>query len=93
MMLPLFFLAANISKMSKDAKVTKDGDPYCILKSRFSAAQLRDIVLGLKDPQRNIIACGCFSHNWCKRHVIVVCVKYAVKNHNQNFATLEISPY
>jgi hypothetical protein len=35
--------------------MTKDDDPNCMLKSRFSAARLRDIVLGLKEPRRKLI--------------------------------------
>jgi hypothetical protein len=41
--------------MTKDAKTTKDVDPDCMLKSRFAAARLRDIVIGLKDPRRELI--------------------------------------
>jgi hypothetical protein len=46
--------------MTKDAKTTKDVDPDCMLKSRFAAARLRDIVIGLKDPRRELI----INHGW-----------------------------
>jgi hypothetical protein len=45
----LIFFAAIIHKMTKDA------DPNCVLKSRFSAARLRDIVLGFKYPRRILV--------------------------------------
>jgi hypothetical protein len=35
--------------------MTKNPEPDCMLKSRFSAARLRDIVLGLSDHRRNLI--------------------------------------
>jgi hypothetical protein len=45
----LLIFAENIYKMTKDVELD------CILKSHFSAARLRDIVIGLKNPRRELI--------------------------------------
>uniref|UniRef100_A0ACD5Z924 Uncharacterized protein n=1 Tax=Avena sativa TaxID=4498 RepID=A0ACD5Z924_AVESA len=54
-MFPISFFAANITKMPKAAKGEKDVEPESRLKSRFSGSRLRDIVLGLKKPRKDLI--------------------------------------
>jgi hypothetical protein len=41
--------------MTKDVKAAKVTEPDCMLKSRFAAARLRDIVLGFNDNRRKLI--------------------------------------